>query len=157
MNGGRFLHSAIGLSNGKVLIAGGINIDLTQFIATGDPTTIVMGTLSDCQVFTQTLFGGSFATVTGMQQGRAGAGLAALPNGEALIAGGVEATFDIPNNSFVLTPTETADRFSSNPSNAIVPTGSMSGARFLPVLANLPDATVMVVGGGPLNAEIYQP
>jgi hypothetical protein len=157
MSTARFLHSAVGLSNGKVLIAGGVNLDLTQFILTGDPTTIVLGTLSDCEVYTQTLFGGSFATVAGMAEGRAGAGLAALPNGGALIAGGVNVTFDIPNAAFVLTPSATADRFSSSPSNAIAPTGPMASPRFLPVMAGLPDATVMVVGGGGVGAEIYQP
>jgi hypothetical protein len=156
MNTGRFLHSAIGLSNGKVLIAGGVTLDLSTFLTTGDITTIVIGSLTDCQVYTQTILGGSFATVAGMSEGRAGAGLAALPNGGALIAGGVTLTLDIPNSTFALTPIASADRFSSNP-NAITPTGPMAGARFLPVTANLADGTVMVVGGGAAGAEIYQP
>ena len=89
MNGGRFLHSAVALSNGKVLIAGGVTLDLTQVIATGDLTQLVIGTLSDCQVYTPSGLNGTFATVAGMSQGRAGAGLVALPNGSALIAGGM--------------------------------------------------------------------
>jgi hypothetical protein len=156
MNGGRFLHSAIGLSNGKVLLAGGLTFDLTQFLQTLDPTTIVVGTLTDCQVYTPNLFGGSYATVTGMSEGRAGAGLAALPNGGAVIAGGLTLALDIPNSTFTFTPIASADRFSQGP-NAITPTGAMAAPRFLPVAANLPDGTVMVVGGGAADAEIYQP
>jgi hypothetical protein len=155
MNGGRFLHSAVALSNGKVLIAGGATFDLTQFLLTLDPTTIVVGTLTDCQVYTQTLIGGSFATVAGMSQGRAGAGLAALPGGGALIAGGMNLGLDIPNAVFTATPIASADRYASN--NTITPTGSMAGPRFLPIMATLPDSTVIAVGGGPLTAEIYQP
>ena len=48
-----------------------------------------------------------------------------------------------------------ADVFTQGP-NAIAPTGSMSGARLFPQAVNLPDGTVMIVGGGPLESEIYQ-
>jgi len=38
-----------------------------------------------------------------------------------------------------------------------VATGSMANPRLLPVMVNLPDGSMMVLGGGPLEAEIYQP
>jgi hypothetical protein len=155
MQGGRFLHSAVGLSNGKVLIAGGITFDLATFLQTGDPTTIVLQTLSDCQVYSQGIIS-SFTTVGPMAEPRAGAGLAALPNGGALIAGGMTLALDIPNAAFVVSPLSSADRFNST-GNVVAATGSMAAPRFLPVVANLPDGTVMVVGGGPAGAEIYQP
>jgi hypothetical protein len=156
MNGGRFLHSAVGLSNGKVLIAGGATFDLGSFLTTLDPASIVLTTLSDCQVYTPTLFGGSFATVNGMSQPRAGAGLVALPNGGALIAGGMNLGLDLSALSLVASPLASADRYASSP-QGVTATGSMVVPRFLPVTANLPDGTVMVVGGGSPVAEIYQP
>ena len=90
-----------------------------------------------------------------MQTGRAGSAIAPLPNGGALIAGGFELAIDIANGGFVIGATETADLFSQSP-NLIVPTGSMAAPRLFPITANLPDGTVMVLGGGPLEAEIYQ-
>ena len=153
--GSRFLHSATALSNGKVLLAGGLTLDLTTFLTTLDPLDIVIGTRDDCVVYSTGLLFGSFATVPGLQVGRAGAAIATLPNGGALIAGGFQVTIDIANGGFVLAATDTADLFSQSP-NAITPTGSMAAARLFPVTANLPDGTVMVVGGGPGTAEIYQ-
>ncbi|MBL8730510.1 MAG: hypothetical protein JNM25_18980 [Planctomycetes bacterium] len=52
-------------------------------------------------------------------------------------------------------PTATADRFTFNP-NALAPTGSMAAPRLFPTALPLPDRTIMVVGGGPLDVEIYQ-
>jgi hypothetical protein len=154
--GARFLHSAAPLSNGKVLLAGGLTLDLTTFLQTGQLQDLIIGTRSDGQVFTVGLAGfGTFATVAGMQEGRAGAAIAPLPNGGALIAGGFRLTIDVPNNTFEATATATADRFTQSP-NALAPTGSMSTARLFPTTVNLPDGTVMVVGGGG-PAEIYQP
>jgi hypothetical protein len=39
--------------------------------------------------------------------------------------------------------------------NRFTPTGALSMPRAFPLAANMPDGTVMVVGGGP-GAEIYQ-
>ncbi|MFT4841011.1 MAG: hypothetical protein ACJA0V_000657 [Planctomycetota bacterium] len=154
-SGARFLHSATALSNGKVLIAGGLTVDLTTFLTTLDPLDLIIGTRDDCLLYSTGFLFGGFSQVQGMQVGRAGAAIAPLPNGGALIAGGFEVSIDIGSGAFVLAATETADVFSQSPS-AITPTGSMAAPRLFPVTANLPDGTIMVVGGGPLNAEIYQ-
>jgi hypothetical protein len=154
-NGARFLHSATALSNGKVLIAGGLSLDLTLFLQTLNPLDLIIGTRDDCLLYSTGFIFGGFAQVQGMQIGRAGAAIAPLPNGGALIAGGFELGIDIANGGFVIGATETADLFSQSPS-VIVPTGSMAAPRLFPVTANLPDGTVMVLGGGPLEAEIYQ-
>jgi len=154
-SGARFLHTATALDNGKVLLAGGLSLDLTAFLTSGNIADIVIGTVDNCLVYTPGFFFGSFATVGGMQVGRAGAGLAPLPNGGALITGGFQLTLDIANGQFVANATDTADVFSQSP-NAITPTGSMAAPRLFPLATNLPDGTIMVVGGGPLNAEIFQ-
>jgi len=157
-SGPRFLHSAAPTTNGKVLLVGGLNIDFTTFLTTGQLQDLVLTTRTDCQLFTPSFLGGfgTFATVNGMQEGRAGAAVAMLPSGEALIAGGFQLVIDIPTSTFTFNPTASADRLSQSP-NAIAPTGAMSAARLFPTTVNLPDGTVMVVGGGPTGAEIYQP
>ncbi|MCA8950561.1 MAG: hypothetical protein KDE27_13740 [Planctomycetes bacterium] len=155
-SGGRLLHSAAALDNGKVLLVGGVELDLTTFLQTGNIADIALGTRTDCQLYTPGFLGsGSFATVSGLQQGRAGAAVAPLPGGRALIAGGFELTIDIPNMQFGLQPLASADLFASNP-NAIAPTGSMASPRAFPLAVNLPDGTVLLTGGGLGSAEIYQ-
>lgn len=157
-SGGRFLHSAAPTSNGKVLLVGGLDIDFSTFLTTGQIQDLVINTRTDCQLFTPSFIGGfgTFATVNGMQEGRAGAAVATLPNGGAVIAGGFQLVIDVPTSTFTFNPTATADRFSQSP-NAMVPTGSMAAPRLFPTTVNLPDGTIMVVGGGPTGAEIYQP
>ncbi len=155
-SGARFMHSAVGTSNGKVLLVGGLTLDLSVFLTTGNVADIIVGTRTDAQIYTPTLFGfGTFATVNGMSEGRAGAALAALPNGGALVAGGFRLEINVATSTFEATATATADLFSQGP-NAFAPTGSMAAPRLFPVTANLPDGTVMVVGGGPTGVEIYQ-
>ena len=155
-SGARFLHSAAPTSDGKVLLVGGLSLDLSAFLTSGNIADLVIGTRTDCQLFAPSLFGfGTFTTVPGLQQGRAGAGVAPLPNGGALMVGGFQLAIDVPNSTFVFAPTATADRFSQGP-NTISPTGSMATARAFPVVANLADGTVLVVGGGAATAEIWQ-
>ncbi len=154
-SGGRFLHSAVALDNGKVLLCGGLTLDLTTFLQTLNIQDLIIGTRSDCQVYTPSLLGfGTFATTNGMQEGRAGAALAALPNGGALIAGGFRLAINNQTQTFDFAATATADVFTQGP-NAIAPTGSMAAPRLFPLAVNLPDGNVMLVGGGP-GAEIYQ-
>ena len=154
-SGARFLHSAAPLSNGKVLLVGGLTLDLTTFLQTLNIADLIIGTRTDGQVYTTALGSfGTFATVNGMQEGRAGAAIAPLPNGGALVAGGFAVTIDPTTSTFVLGATASADVFAQSP-NSFTPTGSMSATRLFPTTVNLPDGTVMVVGGG-AGAEIYQ-
>ncbi len=154
MNGARFLHTATALSNGRVLLVGGITLDLTTFLTTLDPLDIIVGTRTDCQVFASGGFFGTFSTVNGMQVGRAGAAVAPLPNGGAVIAGGFQMQIDFATSTFLLNATATTDRFTQGP-NLLTPVGSMAAPRLFPTTVSLPDGSIMVVGGGPTGAEIY--
>jgi len=155
-SGARFLHTATQLSNGRVLLVGGLTLDLTVFLQTLNIADLIIGTRTDCQMFAPSLFGfGSFTTVNGMQVGRAGAACAPLPNGGALIAGGFSLTINPTTSQFDISLTATADRFTQGP-NLIAPVGSMGAPRFFGGAIPLRDGTIMVVGGGPTNAEIYQ-
>jgi hypothetical protein len=152
--GGRFLHSAVPLSDGKVLLVGGASIDLGAYLLSQNIADLAIETRADCQLYSPTLFGfGTFATVNGMQEGRAGAAVAPLPGGRALIAGGFQLAVDAGTSTFRFVPTASADVFGRGP-NRIEATGPMAQARQNPMAVSLPDGTVMVVGG--LGAEIYQ-
>jgi len=153
-NGARLLHTAVALDNGRVMLCGGLSVDLSVVIQTGNIADIIIGTREDCLVYTPGFFGG-FQSVSGMQTGRAGAGLAPLPGGGALITGGFELAIDITTGEFIADATATADIFTQAP-NSIAPTGSMALPRLFPIATNLTDGTIMVVGGGPLESEIYQ-
>ncbi|MBP8301989.1 MAG: hypothetical protein KA020_16595 [Planctomycetes bacterium] len=154
-SGGRFLHSAAPLSNGKVLLVGGLTLDLTTFLQTLNIQDLIIGTRTDGQVYTASQFGfGTFATVNGMQEGRAGAAVAPLPNGGALVAGGFSVTIDPVTSTFALGATASADVLATT-QNAFSPTGSMAQTRLFPTTVSLPDGTIMIVGGG-AGAEIYQ-
>jgi hypothetical protein len=88
-----------------VLLVGGISLDLTQFLLTLNPLDLIFSTRSDCQVYTPAFSSfGTFATVNGMQIGRAAPAVAPLPNGGALIAGGFELAINPTTQTFGFTP-----------------------------------------------------
>lgn len=152
-SGARLLHSAVALDNGKVLLVGGLTADLSAVLTTGDLTQIAIGSVGDGQLWTSNFLGGSFTAVPGLSVARAGAGVAALPGGRALIAGGLELA--LSGMAFGLNPQVACDVYA--PVTGFTATADLAAARTLPVLETLNDGTVLVVGGGPMTAEIFQP
>lgn len=148
----RLLHSAVRLTNGKVLVVGGLGLDFTAFLASGDPADLAVTTHADAELYTAGLFG-SFQTAGTLGAGRAGAGLVALPGNRALVAGGLELAFGAGGTPLftLLASAEVHDgaRFQ--------PTGSMAAPRALPLATTLDDGSVLVLGGGGGGAEVWQP
>ncbi|QDU67625.1 hypothetical protein [Engelhardtia mirabilis] len=153
-DGPRLAHSAIKMADGSVILVGGITLDLEALITSGgDLTQIAIGARDDVVRYTSGLFSGGFSTVGTLSEPRALSGLALLPDGRALIAGGFRAT--LSSSAIDLGAASSADLYQVG--SGVSVTGSMAGARTQPLLANLADGTVLVVGGGPSDAEIYQP
>ena len=152
---GRILHSAALLDDKRILLVGGMNVDFSVFLQTGNPADLELTALSTGEVWKDGFLGGSFTHVTGMQKGRALPAVTALPGAQALVAGGFDLSITGTDPSqWIFDPQATADRFASNAFSA---TGSMSSARVAPTSVVLSDGTVLVVGGLALGAEVYQP
>jgi hypothetical protein len=134
---GRSHGTATLLSNGQVLIPGGWNPDeiaVNELTATAeiyDPAS---------QTFVQT---GSMATIRFLH------GSAPLPDGRAIVLGGVD------ENGTLLASAEIYDPNTGT----FTPTGSMSGPRSYPTVKPLPDGRVLVIGTGPGSTaiEAYDP
>ena len=153
-DGPRLLHSAVALEDGRALLVGGITLDLAGILKSGDLADLAVDTLDDVQVYSPGLFG-NFSTVAGLSSGRAGAGVVALPDGSALIAGGFRVTVSAEELDFALL--DAADRFLPAGGGSLIATGALGEPRALPLLVTLDDGTVLVVGGSALTAEVYQP
>ncbi len=99
MNTAREFPTATLLSNGKVLIAGGTNVNLS------DPTNPVLTVLASVEIYDPTT--NSFAPAASlptMNTGRSGATATLLPNGKVLIAGGGENAGNIFSSTELYTP-----------------------------------------------------
>jgi hypothetical protein len=152
---GRILHGAALLDDKEILLTGGVNLDFTTFLQTGNLADLVLQSLTTGEVWKDGFLGGSFKHATGMQKGRALPGVAALPNATALVAGGFDVHVtgsDITQWTFEAE--RTADLYASLSFSA---TGDMGQARIAPVITRLGDGTVLVAGGFALGAEIWQP
>lgn len=152
---GRLMHGAALLDDKEILLTGGVNVDFSTFLQTGNPADLVLQSLTTGEVWKDGFLGGSFKHATGMQKGRALPGVAATPNATALVAGG----FDIhitgsDITQWIFESERSADVYSSY---AFTATGDMGSARVAPVIALLNDGTVLVAGGFALGAEIWQP
>lgn len=154
MNEGRLLHGAALLDDKRILLAGGINIDFSVFLTTGNLADLILTALDTGDVWKSSIFGGTFTQATGMQLGRALPAVTALPGGEALVAGGFDLYVTGTDfTQWVFAPQSTADLFQPT---KFVATGDMVEVRIAPIQVALPDGTILLVGGGALGAETYQ-
>lgn len=153
--GPRLLHSAILQNDGSVILVGGLSIDLAEVIATGDLTKLVIGTRDDVVRFKEAIFFGGWTDVGTLGESRAGAGLSLLPDGSVLVAGGFHASLSIDLTGIDIGTSTSCDTYLQG--SGVSATSDLSEARVLPIMAPLSDGTVLVVGGGGLTAEVYQP
>lgn len=152
---GRLMHGAALLDDKEILLTGGVNVDFTTFLQTGNLADLVLQSLTTGEVWKDGFLGGGFKHATGMQKGRALPGVTATPNATALVAGGFDLHItgsDI--TQWIFESQKTADVYSSY---AFTATGDMGQARIAPVITLLDDGTVLVAGGFALGAEIWQP
>lgn len=132
MTTSRYDATATLLTNGKVLVTGGVD-DYRR-------------TLSSAELYDPTT--GRFTKTGSMSIARSEQAAALLPDGRVLIAGG--STSD--------DPTDTAEIY--DPSlGTFSQTGSMTVARWIPWAVTLPDGGVLVVGNfdAPISADLYWP
>lgn len=140
MNVARIDHTATLLSNGEVLVAGGIN-------NTG-------GYLSSAELYNPST--GKWTLTGSMTIARDGHDAVLLPNGNVLVAGGLD-----PNACCGAPPLASAELY--NPTTGTwTATGSMTTGRYSFILILLPSGEVLAAGGADngtalTSAELYNP
>ncbi len=90
-----------------------------------------------------------------MSESRAAAGMAMTSTGDILITGGLHMALSADLTALDFGLTASSDPYTQG--SGSVTAGDMANSRLFPVMVNLPDGTMMIVGGGPLDAEIFQP
>jgi hypothetical protein len=163
--GGRFLHNATRLADGRVILTGGITADLTGVIESGDLTQVVFGTIPSTAIFNPSAgFGGSFSAGQSMLSARALHTSTLLPGGALLVTGGLSGDLDIGailsgNLEGAVLPVilDNCELLTFNP-NASAPAAYLSAPRAgASAIVSPMDGRVIVLGGGPLLVELYQP
>lgn len=155
MNEGRLLHGAALLDDGRILVAGGMTVDFTTFLSTGNYADLGITALDNGELWKSNFLGGKFTATPGLQVGRALPSVTALPGAKALVAGGFDLSITGADPTlWLFAPQATADLMAAS---AFAATGSMAQARIAPIALLLADGSVLLVGGGAAGAEIYQP
>ncbi len=152
-NTGRMLHSAAALDNGRVLLAGGVNIDFTAFLNSGDPADLAVASVNSGEEWRTNIFGGTFTHVAGLQIARALPAVIALPGGEALVAGGLEITLKGDLSEVTINPRGEIDLYGSQSFRV---TGGLTVPRATPFGRVLDNDGVLILGGGGSTADLYR-
>src|SRR5262245_9129660 len=155
---GRLFHSATKPPNGQVMLAGGFTADMSTFITSGDPNDIAFEAVTSSSLYS-TAGSGSFASGPALVTSRALHTATLMGNGKVLIAGGVTGQLDITailSGNFVFPSPIDSSELVTSASSVAGPT--MTSARAGASAAVSPmDGRVLLVGGGSLQPELYQP
>ncbi|MBK9385880.1 MAG: hypothetical protein IPN34_13805 [Planctomycetes bacterium] len=149
----RMLHGATALSDGRALLAGGVSIDFTTFLQTGNIQDLIIGTVPNAITYRGGFFGG-FSSPQPLQAGGMLPAVAAIPGAKALIAGGFNVRVDVATGTFVFEPLATSDFFAAGVTS---PVSDMAAPRIGAVAVSLPEGKVLVAGGGAVQSELFQP
>jgi hypothetical protein len=139
----RFGHTATPLSDGKVLVAGGI----------GNQSAITEMPLASSEIYDPVA--GTWTATGSLNAARSGQTATLLPNGKVLLAGGNNLANGVAGGS-VLASAEIYDPAAGS----WTPTASLASARSGHTATLLANGTVLVVGGSGsvlASAEIYDP
>ncbi|MBK7876552.1 MAG: hypothetical protein IPJ77_12525 [Planctomycetes bacterium] len=142
-----------------MLLSGGITADLTNVLTTGDLTQIAFTTIGSTAVYT-TAGAGSFSVGPALLESRAFHTATALDAAKTLVAGGASGTLDIGAilAGTIALPAAIATSELVTPGQAIVPGAAMAAPRTgASALRSSIDGRVVLVGGGPVGVELYQP
>jgi N-acetylneuraminic acid mutarotase len=137
----RFGHTATPLSDGKVLVAGGI----------GNQSPITEMPLASSEIYDPVA--GTWTATGSLNAARSGQTATLLPNGKVLVAGGNDFANGVGGGS-TLASAEIYDPAT----RSWTPTANLATARSGHTATLLPDGTVLVVGGSvSTSTEIYEP